>query len=55
VLRVGARRAAAYRDEHERPARHLGDLHAQDARAPGETEQRIYALPSWRETPHFIE
>jgi alkylhydroperoxidase family enzyme len=24
-----------------------------DARAIGETEQRIYALPAWRETPFF--
>ena len=29
------------------------DLHTKDARALGETEQRIYALPAWRETPYF--
>ncbi|MHB8682159.1 MAG: carboxymuconolactone decarboxylase family protein [Acidimicrobiales bacterium] len=29
------------------------DLHAKDARAAGETEQRIYALSAWRETPFF--
>lgn len=29
------------------------DLHTQDARAAGETEQRIYALNAWRETPFF--
>ena len=29
------------------------DMHAKDARAIGETEQRIYALPVWRETPFF--
>jgi AhpD family alkylhydroperoxidase len=29
------------------------DMHAKDARAAGETEQRIYALPAWRETPYF--
>lgn len=29
------------------------DLHTQDARAAGETEQRIYALSAWRETPFF--
>jgi AhpD family alkylhydroperoxidase len=29
------------------------DMHATDARAIGETEQRIYALPAWRETPFF--
>jgi AhpD family alkylhydroperoxidase len=31
------------------------DMHTKDARAIGETEQRIYALPAWRETPYFTE
>jgi AhpD family alkylhydroperoxidase len=31
------------------------DMHTKDARAAGETEQRIYALPAWRETPFFDE
>lgn len=29
------------------------DMHTKDARAHGETEQRIYALSAWRETPFF--
>jgi AhpD family alkylhydroperoxidase len=29
------------------------DMHTKDARAAGEIEQRIYALPAWRETPFF--
>ncbi len=29
------------------------DMHTKDARAAGEAEQRIYALPAWRETPFF--
>ncbi|MPY51241.1 carboxymuconolactone decarboxylase family protein [Streptomyces acidicola] len=29
------------------------DMHTKDARAKGETEQRIYALSAWRETPFF--
>ena len=29
------------------------DMHAKDARAIGETEQRIYGLAAWRETPYF--
>lgn len=29
------------------------DMHTKDARAAGETEQRIYALNAWRETPFF--
>jgi AhpD family alkylhydroperoxidase len=31
------------------------DMHTKDARAVGETEQRLYALPAWRETPFFSE
>lgn len=31
------------------------DMHAKDARAIGETEQRIYALSAWRETPFFTD
>ena len=31
------------------------DMHTKDARAAGETEQRIYALNAWRETPFFTE
>ncbi|ROQ24871.1 carboxymuconolactone decarboxylase family protein [Gallaecimonas pentaromativorans] len=29
------------------------DMHTKDARAMGETEQRIYALNAWHETPFF--
>src|SRR2546428_12070527 len=29
------------------------DMHTKDARAIGETEQRIYGLVAWRETPYF--
>src|SRR4051794_31720262 len=29
------------------------DMHTQDARAAGETEQRLYALPAWREAPFY--
>ena len=31
------------------------DMHTKDARAVGETEQRLYALPAWRETTFFTE
>jgi len=31
------------------------DMHTKDARAAGETEQRIYALSAWRETPFFSD
>ena len=29
------------------------DMHSLDARAAGETEQRLYALDAWRETPFY--
>jgi AhpD family alkylhydroperoxidase len=31
------------------------DMHSKDARAAGETEQRLYVLPAWRETTLFSE
>src|SRR5690606_26793104 len=31
------------------------DMHTKDARIAGETEQRIYALSAWRETPFYSE
>jgi AhpD family alkylhydroperoxidase len=31
------------------------DMHTKDARVAGETEQRIYALNAWRETPFFTD
>lgn len=31
------------------------DMHSKDARAAGETEQRLYALSAWREAPFFSE
>jgi AhpD family alkylhydroperoxidase len=31
------------------------DMHSKDARAHGETEQRLYGLNAWRETPYFTD
>lgn len=31
------------------------DMHSKDARAQGETEQRLYTLNAWRETPFFTD
>lgn len=31
------------------------DMHTKDARAMGETEQRLYLLPAWRETELYTE
>lgn len=31
------------------------DMHTKDARAQGETEQRIYLLDAWRESPFYTD
>ncbi len=31
------------------------DMHSKDARGAGESEQRLYALDAWRETPFYTE
>lgn len=31
------------------------DMHTKDARAGGESEQRLYLLPAWREAPFYTE
>ncbi len=31
------------------------DMHSKDARAAGETEQRLYLLNAWRETPFYSQ
>ncbi|WP_437205850.1 carboxymuconolactone decarboxylase family protein [Planctomicrobium sp. SH664] len=31
------------------------DMHWKDARAAGETEQRLYGLPAWRESPYYSD
>jgi AhpD family alkylhydroperoxidase len=43
------RLAASYRNG----CAYCVDMHTKDARERGETEQRLYAVPVWRETPFF--
>ncbi len=31
------------------------DMHSKDARARGETEERVYSLSAWRETPFYSD
>jgi AhpD family alkylhydroperoxidase len=38
-----------------KPCAYCVDMHTKDARAEGETEQRLYALVAWEETPFFTE
>jgi AhpD family alkylhydroperoxidase len=34
---------------------HCLDMHTKEARAAGETEQRLYLLPAWREAPFYSD
>ena len=34
---------------------HCLDMHTKEARAAGETEQRLYGLSAWREAPYYSE
>jgi AhpD family alkylhydroperoxidase len=34
---------------------HCLDMHTKEARAAGESEQRLYLLPAWREAPFYSE
>ncbi len=34
---------------------HCLDMHTKEARAAGETEQRLYVLPGWREAPFYSD
>lgn len=41
------------RASHMNGCAYCVDMHTKDARLAGETEQRLYAVPVWRETPFF--
>lgn len=34
---------------------HCLDMHTKDARAAGESEQRLYVLPTWEEAPFYTD
>jgi AhpD family alkylhydroperoxidase len=50
---VGLRELLRLRASQLNGCAYCVDLHSRDARAAGESEQRIYSLPVWRETPFF--
>jgi AhpD family alkylhydroperoxidase len=60
VLRASPRSPASAREDGNRASQLNGcayciDMDTKDARAIGESEQRLYALSAWRETPFFSE
>jgi AhpD family alkylhydroperoxidase len=50
---VGLRELLRLRASQLNGCAYCVDMHSRDARAAGESEQRIAALPVWRETPFF--
>jgi len=59
VLRCGLERSlielVKLRASHINGCAYCVDMHTKDARAAGETEQRLYAVSVWKETPFFTE
>lgn len=52
-LEVGLLELVKLRASYLNGCAYCVDMHTKDARLEGETEQRLYATPVWRETPFF--
>jgi AhpD family alkylhydroperoxidase len=52
-LAIGLRELLRLRASQLNGCAYCVDMHSRDARVAGESEQRIYSLPVWRETPFF--
>ena len=50
---VGLRELLRLRASQLNGCAYCVDMHTRDALAAGESEQRVYSLPVWRETPFF--
>lgn len=46
---------AAFRVSQINQCAYCLDMHSKDLRAAGETEQRIYGLSAWKETPYYSQ
>ncbi|HTF18365.1 MAG TPA: carboxymuconolactone decarboxylase family protein [Chryseolinea sp.] len=54
-LEIGLRELVSFRVSQINGCAYCLDMHAKDARHHGETEQRLYALSAWRETPFYTD
>lgn len=54
-LESNLRELVAFRISQINGCAYCLDMHAKDARHHGETEQRLYALSAWRETPFYSD
>lgn len=55
TLEVGLRELVSFRISQINGCAYCLDMHAKDARHRGESEQRLYTLSAWRETPFFTD
>ncbi|MEJ1237193.1 carboxymuconolactone decarboxylase family protein [Chryseolinea sp. T2] len=54
-LEVGLRELINFRISQINGCAYCLDMHGKDARHRGESEQRLYTLSAWRETPFFTD
>lgn len=55
TLEIGLRELVSFRISQINGCAYCLDMHGKDARHRGETEQRLYTLSAWRETPFFSD
>lgn len=54
-LEIGLRELISFRISQINGCAYCLDMHGKDARHRGESEQRLYTLSAWRETPFFTD
>ena len=54
-LEIGLRELISFRISQFNGCAYCLDMHGKDARHRGESEQRLYTLSAWRETPFFTD
>jgi AhpD family alkylhydroperoxidase len=55
TLEIGLRHLISFRVSQINGCAYCLDMHSKDARHHGETEQRLYALSAWRESPFYSD
>ena len=55
TLEINLRELVAFRISQINGCAYCLDMHGKDARHRGETEQRLYALSAWRDTPFYSD
>ena len=55
TIEVALRELVYFRVSQMNGCAYCIDMHYKDARAKGETEQRLYGISAWREAPYYTE